>query len=36
MSIHSQSREPSLTSRRAFIGAGAGLVGASVLGGAGL
>ncbi len=36
MSIHSQSREQSLTSRRAFIGAGAGVVGAGVLGGAGL
>ena len=37
MSIHSESREQSLTSRRAFIGgAGAGVLGAGVLGGAGL
>jgi hypothetical protein len=37
MSSHSQSREQSLTSRRAFIGAaGAGVLGAGVLGGAGL
>jgi hypothetical protein len=37
MSSHSESREQSLTSRRAFIGgAGAGVLGAGVLGGAGL
>ena len=36
MSTHSQSREQSLTSRRAFIGAGAGVLGAGMLGGAGL